>query len=286
MMVRNIIRNAQQSGEMQPQSRPSGRPRQTTELIDLVILQAVRTNQISSAPQIQQELKRHNVDVSCETIRRRVKEYNKNRLAVAVGPADNQTSGKGVLGLDPSRIELLLVQMEQHNSASKPATTKRPSTSASTKKRTTAKVPSKAPIQSSTKKKKHGDYSLEVRELCLKKHDEGMGLRDIGRELGMPYTTVRAIIKKIKATGTLERGKRTGRPKKTDDEADEVIIRTIAANPRCSAKQIQSELQNIDVNVSCETIRRRVKEFHRKQHSDLGLPILEAPATFAVSSLS
>lgn len=121
---------------------------------------------------------------------------------------------------------------------------------------------------SSSTRKKRNEYSVEVREQCVAMHARGHGYRRIGQELSMPHTTVRAIVEKAQRTGTVLPAARSGRPRKTDEIVDRVILQVVRSNEKCSARMIQEELQTAyGVKVSCETIRRRVKDHTRQRHS-------------------
>ncbi|GMF24930.1 unnamed protein product [Phytophthora lilii] len=75
--VRAIVGKAQRTGSVLPAKR-SGRPRKTDAIVDKVILQAVKTNEKSSARIIKEQLLEvYGIRVSCETIRRRVKDQNR-----------------------------------------------------------------------------------------------------------------------------------------------------------------------------------------------------------------
>ncbi|KAF4324470.1 hypothetical protein BBO99_00000166 [Phytophthora kernoviae] len=119
--------------------------------------------------------------------------------------------------------------------------------------------------QSTQKRHKRGEYSVEVREQCVALHAQGQGYRRIGKSLKMPHTTVRAIVEKAQRTGSVLPAKRSGRPRKTDAIVDKVILQAVEANEKSSARVIQEQLlETFGIRVSCETIRRRVKDHSRQ----------------------
>ncbi|TMW65338.1 hypothetical protein Poli38472_007980 [Pythium oligandrum] len=245
--VRAIVRKAKRTGSVVTAPR-SGRPRKTTDLIDRVILQSVKNSQRSTAKQIQEDLLTiYQIDVSCETIRRRVRDHTKQRLAESTTPA---------VQVAPSAT----VPTTTKTNAPSVTRSKTPSRS----QRATAATTTDA---TSSRKRKRNEYSVEVRERCVELHGQGIGYRKIGEELQMPHTTVRAIVEKAQRTGTVLPAPRSGRPRKTDEILDKVILQTVKANAKCPARVIQEELESAyNVSVSCETIRRRVKEHMHQKH--------------------
>ncbi|KAH7460806.1 uncharacterized protein KRP23_14512 [Phytophthora ramorum] len=121
------------------------------------------------------------------------------------------------------------------------------------------------PESEPSKRPKRGEYSIETREQCVALHAQGEGYRKIGKALSMPHTTVRAIVEKAQRTGSVLPAKRTGRPRKTDEIVDKIILQAVKANEKSSARTIKEQLlAAYGVRVSCETIRRRVKDHSRQ----------------------
>ncbi|CAH0478013.1 unnamed protein product [Peronospora belbahrii] len=112
---------------------------------------------------------------------------------------------------------------------------------------------------------KRVEYSMKIREQCVELYAQGQGYRQLGKALNMPHTSVRAIVDKAQRTGTVTSGKRTGRPRKTNGIVDQVIQQAVKTNEKSSACMIQNELvTGYGLRVSCETIRRRVKDQSRQ----------------------
>lgn len=320
--VRAIVRKANRTGSVQNAPR-SGRPRKTSEIVDRVILQAVKANERSSAKSIQENLlKVFNVKVSSETIRRRVLANTRQRLlAVSSGeiasdavndiaaptaptpytatvnvPAaqiESSASTEPVIRQGGSATIAYAIQPSNEPSsvsviesvASTVAANKRqlpagdafnPATTGSCDVATDAK----ATQPPKKKRAKRGEYSIELRQQCVAMHAQGNGYRRIGQALDMPHTTVRAIVEKVQRTGSVLPAARSGRPRKTDEIVDKVILEAVRANEKCSARMIQEELlKSYDVRISCETIRRRVKDHSRKSLSHAALGSVEPRST-------
>ncbi|KAG6594313.1 AGC protein kinase [Phytophthora cinnamomi] len=115
------------------------------------------------------------------------------------------------------------------------------------------------------KQHKRSEYSIATRERCVALRAQGQGYRQIGKSLNMPHTTVRAIVEKAQRTGSVLPAKRSGRPRKTDDIVDKVILQAVKTNEKSSARVIKEHLlAAYGVRISCETIRRRVKDHSRQ----------------------
>ncbi|KAG0442909.1 hypothetical protein HPB47_015490 [Ixodes persulcatus] len=90
-------------------------------------------------------------------------------------------------------------------------------------------------------------------ELCI----HGVSQREICQRTGRPLKAENRIIRAYRDNGRLTDDQRIGRPRSTDEEADRLIIACVVADPFVSAKDIRSEL---NLNISCSTIRRRLRE--------------------------
>ncbi|EGZ19234.1 hypothetical protein PHYSODRAFT_312563 [Phytophthora sojae] len=125
--------------------------------------------------------------------------------------------------------------------------------------------PSQSEDEPAPQKRRRSEYSIETREQCVALRAQGQGYRQIGKVLDMPHTTVRAIVEKAQRTGTVLPAKRSGRPRKTDDIVDKVILQAVKSNEKSSARVIKEQLlAAYGVRISCETIRRRVKDHSRQ----------------------
>lgn len=87
---------------------------------------------------------------------------------------------------------------------------------------------------------------------------EGNTEREICHLTGRSRTSASRIIQAYHDyQGRLINAELSGRPKVTNDEQEQLIVAMAVVDPFLSAKEIQQELS---LNVSCETIRRILKE--------------------------
>ncbi|XP_046982499.1 uncharacterized protein LOC124552263 [Schistocerca americana] len=90
------------------------------------------------------------------------------------------------------------------------------------------------------KKKEH---SVALRERVVLLHSQGRSYRQIGAEVSVSYTTVRAIIQKYKETGTTVNKCRPGRPKVLTTRERRHIIALARKEPATSAATIAEIVQ-------------------------------------------
>ncbi|KAF4130986.1 hypothetical protein GN958_ATG19836 [Phytophthora infestans] len=300
--VRAIVRKAKRTGSVVSAPR-SGRPRKTSGLVDNVILEAVRSNKQCSAKSIQEELLRvYGVKLSPETVRRRVLEHTKLRIqsmsngatidTSTVAPETATPSSQSRLAaLDTSLSDTVSFQHLLNGERQSRAGSKQEA-SAPDRTLDAEEVPDistqSSEKRSTNKRKKRAEYSVEKREQCVALHAHGQGYRSIGKTLNMPHTTVRAIVEKAQRTGSVLPAKRSGRPRKTDAIVDKVILQAVKNNERSSARIIKEQLQAAyGVRISCETIRRRVKDHSRQCMTSTSVASTNmAPVSVAVASLT
>ncbi|CAJ0915836.1 unnamed protein product [Ranitomeya imitator] len=85
-------------------------------------------------------------------------------------------------------------------------------------------------------------------------------LKSISKDLNVPVCTVRSVIKKFKAHGTVANLPRCGRKRKIDKRFQRKIVRMLDKEPRLTSKQVQAALQSEGTTVSTRTIHRRLNE--------------------------
>ncbi|KAK3533354.1 hypothetical protein QTP70_017158, partial [Hemibagrus guttatus] len=76
--------------------------------------------------------------------------------------------------------------------------------------------------------------------------------------LGLPRTTVRAIIYKWRKHGTVENLPRSGRPNKITPRAQQQFIQEVTRDPTTTSKTLQASLASVKVSVDDSTIRKRL----------------------------
>lgn len=93
-------------------------------------------------------------------------------------------------------------------------------------------------------------------------HEEGYSSPKIAKRVGCNQSTVIRIIKKLQETGSTADRHRTGRPKKTTQRQDRVLLRTSLANRKLTSPLLLREWQEkCSVDVCTSTVRRRCLEF-------------------------
>lgn len=105
------------------------------------------------------------------------------------------------------------------------------------------------------------ETTVEERQLIIKLHNEEKSLREIGRILSKPFSTIRYIIRKIKNTEQLNNSLRSGRPRKLTTRDENFIIREIKKNPFKSAPKLAATLYNVtEKHVHPDTIKNVLRK--------------------------
>lgn len=105
------------------------------------------------------------------------------------------------------------------------------------------------------------EISDDLRRLCVIKKNEGKSYGKIAEELHMSKSTVKYIVLKYEKTGEVKNLHRSGRPRKTSEATDRLIVRSILTNRRLTAGEIRQDLQiGLEKDLSEELIRRRIRE--------------------------
>lgn len=115
--------------------------------------------------------------------------------------------------------------------------------------------------------------SLEKRWAVIALHKHGVSNRKIARELAVCRDTVRDVLARYAATGSPGSGKRSGRPRTTDEATDIDIAVTAHIEVFTTPRQIKRKLE---LDVSPDTIDRRLKEaglygrvaLHKRSYSE------------------
>ncbi|XP_057682274.1 uncharacterized protein LOC130909609 [Corythoichthys intestinalis] len=110
------------------------------------------------------------------------------------------------------------------------------------------------------KRKKTQELSEDLRSNIVRKHGQSQGYKSIAKDLNVPVSTVRSIIVKCKAHGTVANLPRCGRKRIIDEKFQRKIARMVDKEPRLTSKQVQAALQSEGTTVSTRTIRRLLKE--------------------------
>ncbi|CAJ0922330.1 unnamed protein product [Ranitomeya imitator] len=110
------------------------------------------------------------------------------------------------------------------------------------------------------KRKKTKELSEDLRNQIVRKREQSQGYKSISKDLNVPVPTVRSVIKKFKAHGTVANFPRCGRKRKIDKRFQCKSVRMLDKEPRLTSKQVQAALQSEGTTVSTRTIRRRLYE--------------------------
>lgn len=142
-----------------------------------------------------------------------------------------------------------------------------------------------------------GRTSLKTREGIVKTwRKKQLGYGALSELYGVPKSTVRGIIKRYTATGTVENVPTPGAPKKIGDSAHRRLVREIKKNPKVTAKELKDMLETVGTSVSDRTVRRHLnsdgfhgrrprckpllKAGHRKQRLAYAKQHLDKPQAF------
>ncbi|KAK3569869.1 hypothetical protein QTP86_006738 [Hemibagrus guttatus] len=87
--------------------------------------------------------------------------------------------------------------------------------------------------------------SLQLEVTNLPIYQSGKGYKAISKALGLPRTTVRAIIYKWRKHGTVENLPRSGRPTKITPRAQRQLIQEVTKDPTTTSKELQASLASV-----------------------------------------
>ncbi|KAK3537257.1 hypothetical protein QTP70_005648 [Hemibagrus guttatus] len=84
-----------------------------------------------------------------------------------------------------------------------------------------------------------------MRKKVIEIYQSGKGYKAISKALGLPRTTVRAIIYKWRTHGTVENLPRSGRPTKITPRAQRQLIQEVTKDPTTTFKELQASLASV-----------------------------------------
>ncbi|KAK3529859.1 hypothetical protein QTP86_007268 [Hemibagrus guttatus] len=102
------------------------------------------------------------------------------------------------------------------------------------------------------------EIQKQMREKVTEIYQSGKGYKAISKALGLPRTTVRAIIYKWREHGTVENLPRSDRPTKITPRAQRQLIQEVTKYPTTTSKELQASLASVKVSVHDSTIRKRL----------------------------
>ena len=91
---------------------------------------------------------------------------------------------------------------------------------------------------------------------------DGVSLRQVATRLRVSISVISRLIQRVNATGSAQERPRSGRPRATNAREDRFIHRQALQSRSAPANRIRTRLRAATrVNISCQTIRRRLHEF-------------------------
>ena len=113
------------------------------------------------------------------------------------------------------------------------------------------------------KRKKSRELSEDLRSKIVKKCQQSQGYKSISRDLKVPLSAVRNIIKKFITHGTVANLPGCGQKRKIEERMQRRIVRMVDKQPQSTAAQIQAVLQTQGATVSARTTRHHLNEMKR-----------------------
>lgn len=113
--------------------------------------------------------------------------------------------------------------------------------------------------------------SLQIRKLIVKDRQNGLSNRKIGHKYGVSEAAVRKIWKKFQELGTVADKIGRGRKRKTSIKEDRRIIRETKKNSTITSRVIR---ENLQLNISERTVRRRLREAGLRNNFALRRPLI------------
>ena len=106
---------------------------------------------------------------------------------------------------------------------------------------------------------------------------DGVGVREIGRRLGVSPSVVVRLRQRFQATGSVQDRPRSGRPRKTTAREDRYIARLATATRSTTASRIRQQLRTTrNINVCTQTVRNRLNAVHLRSRRPAVRPRLSA----------
>ncbi|KAK3568283.1 hypothetical protein QTP86_003155 [Hemibagrus guttatus] len=93
------------------------------------------------------------------------------------------------------------------------------------------------------------EIQKQMKKKVIEIYQSGKGYKAIFKALGLPRTTVRAIIYKWRKHGTVENLPRSGRPTKITPRAQRQLTQEVTKDPPTTSKELQASLASVKENV-------------------------------------
>lgn len=111
------------------------------------------------------------------------------------------------------------------------------------------------------------DFKFKIVNLFYK----GESQISIAKKFGINKSIVSRLIKRYKASGTVENVNKGGRKRKTSERTDRKILRLFKMEPFISSQKVVNKLK---LNISASTVRKRALENNLRSYMPSKKPIL------------
>lgn len=123
----------------------------------------------------------------------------------------------------------------------------------------------------------HGkELPRKFKRMIITLHEDGQSGREIGRQLKISHTTVSALLRRHKKSGTVENRHRSGRPVKMTDRTMRHLHQLVSKNRKASATRLAEEVSGvIGQPVSAQTVRRALNNMQLHGRRPRRKPLLK-----------
>ncbi|KAK3522955.1 hypothetical protein QTP86_010315 [Hemibagrus guttatus] len=115
------------------------------------------------------------------------------------------------------------------------------------------------------------EIQKQMRKKVIEIYQSGKGYKAISKALGLPQTTVRAIIYKWRKHGTVENFPRSGRPTKITPRVQRQLNKEVTKDPTTTSKELQASLASVKVPYIGLSLSRDINIF--KGHPPIQLSL-------------
>lgn len=108
---------------------------------------------------------------------------------------------------------------------------------------------------------KNKNTTFEQRQIVIFNHTKGISIRQIGKTLNIPKSTVGDIIKRYQREDRIDSIKQKGQPEKLSVRDKRFLVRTVQSNPKISAPKLATMLYTRNKQSICaKTVRKVLKD--------------------------
>jgi len=121
---------------------------------------------------------------------------------------------------------------------------------------------------------KSKELSKDLKERIVQLRKENLSFGAIGKQLKVPRSSVQTVLAKFQLTGSLETGRRSGRPRKLSQIQVRKCIREVKKDPGITLKDLQTTLAESGTNVGRSTVQRALHENGYRGYVPRKVPLL------------